>query len=59
VHGTKVELPSLVAKLGADAVVVLDRVQPVGAYVMGPYWGRSIESVSGRKVIGVAIRFRR
>ena len=48
------------AKLGANAVVVvLDRVQPVGAYVMGPYWGRSIESVSGRKVIGVAIRFRR
>ena len=47
------------AKLGANAVViVLDRVQPVAAYVTGPYWGRSIETVSGRKVIGVAIRFR-
>jgi len=48
------------AKMGANAVVVvLDRVQPVAAYVTGPYWGRSIESVSGRKVIGIAIRFRR
>jgi hypothetical protein len=48
------------AKMGANAVVVvLDRVQPVAAYVTGPWWGRSIESVSGRKVIGVAIRFRR
>jgi len=47
------------AKMGANAVViVLDRVQPVAAYVTGPYWGRSIESVSGRKVIGIAIRFR-
>ena len=48
------------AKMGANAVVVvLDRVQPVGAYVTGPWWGRSVESISGRKVIGVAIRFRR
>ena len=48
------------AKMGANAVVVvLDRVQPVAAYVTGPWWGRSVESVSGRKVIGVAIRFRR
>jgi hypothetical protein len=47
------------AKMGANAVViVLDRVQPVAAYVSGPYWDRSVESVSGRKVIGIAIRFR-
>jgi hypothetical protein len=47
------------AKMGANGVViVLDRVQPVAAYVSGPYWGRSIESISGRKVIGIAIRFR-
>lgn len=48
------------AKLGADAVVVVyDRVQPVAAYVSGPWWGRSIESISGRKLVAVAIRYRR
>lgn len=48
------------AKLGADAVVVVyDRVQPVAAFVSGPWWGRSIESVSGRKLVAVAIRYRR
>jgi len=46
------------AKLGADAVVVvLDRVQPVGAYVTGPWWGRSLETVTGRKLVGVAIKY--
>jgi hypothetical protein len=45
-------------KLGANAVVIVyDRVQPGAAYVSGPWWGRN-ETVSGRKVIGVAIRFR-
>jgi hypothetical protein len=53
------KLCAAAAKLGANAVVVVyDRVQPVAAYVSGPYWGRSIDTVSGRKVIGVAIRFR-
>ena len=53
------KLCAAAAKLGANAVVVVyDRVQPVAAHVSGPRWGRSIESVSGRKVIGVAIRFR-
>jgi hypothetical protein len=48
------------AKLGADAVVVVyDRVQPVADYVSGPWWGRSIESISGRKLVAVAIRYRR
>ena len=47
------------AKMGADAiVVVLDRVQPVGAYVTGPYWGRSLETISGRKLVGVAIKYK-
>ena len=47
------------ASLGADAVViVLDRVQPVAAYVTGPYWGRSIETVTGQKVVGIAIKWR-
>jgi len=54
---TEVEdkLKSEAAKLGADAVdIVLDRVQPVAAYVTGPYWGRSIDTVEGRKLVGVA-----
>jgi hypothetical protein len=47
------------AKMGADAVVVvLDRLQRVGSYVSGPWWGRSVEQITGRKVIGVAIRYR-
>jgi len=48
------------SKLGADAVVVVvDRVQPVGAYVSGPWWGRSVDVVTGRKLVGVAIRYQR
>jgi energy-converting hydrogenase Eha subunit F len=48
------------AKLGADAVVVVyDRIQPVGADLSGPWWGRSVETVSGRKLIAVAIRYKR
>ena len=46
-------------KLGADAVVVVyDRLQPVAAYVSGPLWARSVETVTGRKVVGVAIKYR-
>ena len=46
------------AKLGADAVVVvLDRVQPTAVYVSGPWWGRSANTVTGRKLVGVAIRY--
>lgn len=53
------KLRSEAAKLGADAVVVvLDRVQPAGAYVTGPWWGRSVETVMGRKVVGIAIKYR-
>jgi hypothetical protein len=48
------------SKLGADAVVVVvDRIQPVGAYVSGPWWGRSVDVVTGRKLVGVAIRYQR
>jgi hypothetical protein len=46
------------AKLGADAVVVVyDRVQPVGAYVTGPWWGPSVQTITGRKLIAVAIKY--
>jgi hypothetical protein len=46
-------------KLGADAVVVVyDRLEPVGAYVYGPWWNRSLNTITGRKVVGVAIKYR-
>jgi len=48
------------AKLGADAVVVVvDRVQPVGAFVSGPWWGRDVDVIEGRKDVGVAIKYQR
>ena len=47
------------AKIGADAVVVVyDRIQPVGAYVSGPWWGGSVSTISGRVLIGVAIKYK-
>jgi hypothetical protein len=47
------------AKLGANAVVVVvDRVQPSEGYVTGTYWGRPMDTVTGRKTIGVAIRYK-
>jgi len=57
---TKIEeaLRVKAAKLGADAaVVVVDRVQPVGAMVVGGYWNRSVEEIQGRVIIAVAIRY--
>jgi hypothetical protein len=46
------------AKLGADAaVVVYDRTQTTGAYVSGPWWGRSVQTVQGRVVVAVAIKY--
>ena len=47
------------AKLGADAVVVVyDRLQPVTLYLSGPWRGHSVDGVSGRKLVGVAIKYR-
>ncbi|CAI8714064.1 MULTISPECIES: hypothetical protein [Pseudomonas] len=46
------------AKLGADAVVVVyDHIQPVAAYVTGPLWNRDIETIQGRKLKGIAIKY--
>ncbi|CAI8773820.1 TIGR03757 family integrating conjugative element protein [Pseudomonas sp. IT-P100] len=46
------------AKLGADAVVVVyDHIQPVAAYVTGPLWSRDIETIQGRKLKGIAIKY--
>jgi hypothetical protein len=47
------------ARLGADAVVVVyDRIQRVGSYVSGGYWYRTVYPVIGRRLIGVAIKYR-
>jgi hypothetical protein len=47
------------AKLGADAVVVVyDRVQPTAVYVTGGWWTRNVQTVTGRKLIGVAIKYK-
>lgn len=46
------------AKLGADAVVVVyDHIQPVAAYVTGPLWSRDVETIQGRKLKGIAIKY--
>jgi len=47
------------AKLGADAVVVkVDRVQPLPGYGYGPWSGWSGDPIAGRKLAGVAIKYR-
>ena len=46
------------AKLGADAIVIVyDQTQITGTMVTGPWWGRSLNTISGRVIIGVAIKF--
>jgi len=51
-------LQKAAAKLGANAaVVVYDKTQVVGAMVTGPWYGRSIENITGRVVVAVAIRY--
>jgi len=57
---TKIEaaLREQAAKLGADAaVVVLDRVQVTGAVVVGGFLNRSVESIEGRVIVAVAIKY--
>jgi hypothetical protein len=38
--------------------VVYDRIQPIATYVSGPWWGRDVDTVTGTKLIGVAIKYR-
>ncbi len=46
------------AKMGADAVVIVaDRTQVMGATVSGPLWARSVNQVTGRVIVGVAIKY--
>jgi hypothetical protein len=60
VSAAKIEeaLRKAAAKMGANAaVVVYDHTQVTGAYVTGPWYGRSIETIQGRVVVAVAIRY--
>jgi len=60
VSATKIEeaLRKGAAKMGANAaVVVYDHTQVTGAYVTGPWYGRSIEQIQGRIIVAVAIRY--
>ena len=46
------------AKMGANAVVIIaDRTQIMGAVVTGPLWGRQLDTIAGRVIVGVAIRY--
>lgn len=51
-------LQKLGSKMGADAVVIVqDTTQVTGAYVTGPLWARSVNQVTGRVIVGVAIKY--
>jgi len=51
-------LQKAAAKLGANAVVIVaDHSQVVGATVTGPLWSQSVNTISGRVIIGVAIHY--
>jgi hypothetical protein len=51
-------LRNAAAKMGADAaVVVYDKTQTTGAFVTGPWWGRQVQTVQGRVIIAVAIKY--
>ena len=46
------------AKMGADAaVVVYDKTQITGAFVTGPWWGRQVQTIQGRVIIAVTIKY--
>lgn len=46
------------AKLGANAVVIVyDQTQTVGAFVTGPWYGRTVSPIEGRVIKAVAIRY--
>ena len=58
VQQIETKLRQAAAKMGAAAVVIVsDRTQVTGAYVTGPWYGRSIQQTTARVVVGVAIKF--
>jgi uncharacterized protein YbjQ (UPF0145 family) len=51
-------LQTAAAKMGANAVVIIaDRTQTMGAVVTGPLWARQVNTIAGRVIVGVAIRY--
>jgi hypothetical protein len=51
-------LQKAAAKMGADAVVIVaDRTQIMGTVVSGPLWARSVDTITGRVIVGVAIHY--
>ncbi len=51
-------LRNAAAKMGADAIVIVfDRTEVTGAMVTGPWYGRSVQQIVGRVVVGVAIKY--
>jgi len=60
VSAQKIEtaLRNAAAKMGANAVVIVfDRTEVTGAMIVGPWYGRSVQQIMGRVVVGVAIRY--
>ena len=58
VQQIETKLRQAAAKMGADAVVIVsDRTQVTGAYVTGPWYGRSIQQTTARVIVGVAIKY--
>ncbi|MFZ0827708.1 MAG: hypothetical protein WAO02_09830 [Verrucomicrobiia bacterium] len=46
------------AKMGADAIVIVfDRTEVTGAMLTGPWYGRSVQTIVGRVIVGVAIKY--
>ena len=46
------------ARMGADAIVIVfDRTEVTGAMVSGPWFGRTVQTITGRVVVGVAIKY--
>ena len=51
-------LQKAAAKMGANAVVIVqDTTRVTGAVVSGPLWARSVNRITGRVIVGVAIRY--
>jgi hypothetical protein len=47
------------AALGADVVfIVHDGIHPVGYYAWGPWWSPTMSTVTGRIVVGVALKYK-
>jgi len=58
VRNIEESLRNAAAKMGADAIVIVfDRTEVTGAMITGPWYGRSVQQIVGRVVVGVAIKY--